>query len=100
MSRSAKYSHTSPKDSYYAGELMTDQCKKIVMALAGLLFSMASARGQAPIYQSRPPGEFFTRWLLCGPFPNPPDTLGQSHTEYLPGFYYDYLLVHGGETGL
>ncbi len=79
---------------------MTNQFKKIGVALVSLLFSIASARGQAPLYQAQPVGEFFTRWLLCGPFPNPPDASGRSHTEYLPGFNQDYLQAHGGETGL
>lgn len=67
---------------------------------AAIILSAAIGYGEIPVYKAEPSEEFFRGWLLCGPFPNPPDANGLQNTKNLPGFYTDYLQVHGGETGL
>ncbi len=74
---------------------------RLVVLVSITIFSIAgNAFSEIPVYNAEPTEEFLQTWLLCGPFPNPPDKDGLRNTRDLPGFYNDYLKEHGGETGL
>ncbi len=52
-----------------------------------------------------PDGDFIRKWLICGPFPNPPNKPAEpdqphvyDHTAPCVGLDTDYLLEHGGEA--
>ncbi len=55
--------------------------------------------------QAAPDGDFIRKWLICGPFPNPPNkpaVPGEEHVyDHTPpcvGLDTDYLTEHGGEA--
>jgi len=55
--------------------------------------------------QAAPDGDFIRTWLICGPFPNPPNKAAvpgeehiYDHTPPCVGLDTDYLVEHGGEA--
>ncbi|HQO33959.1 MAG TPA: DUF4838 domain-containing protein, partial [bacterium] len=72
--------------------------KILFIAALAVCLGQFGARGEIPVYENQPSGEYFETWLLCGPFPNPAFPDGEKHhEEHLPQFNTDYLAGMGGE---
>jgi len=74
------------------------------VAVAVAIGTTAQAGEEGPV-AATPSGEFIRTWLICGPFPNPPNkptVPGEAHVyDHTPpcvGLDTDYLAEHGGEA--
>ncbi|MEW6234855.1 MAG: DUF4838 domain-containing protein [Candidatus Omnitrophota bacterium] len=71
--------------------------KSYSLGILLLILTVSAAYSAVPTYDNEPSSQFFQKWLLCGPFPNPEKAYDkQDRTQ--SGFYIDYLKAHGGET--
>lgn len=75
---------------------------KRLLFLLLLCVSGLNAGDKIPTYTNPKTGDYFKDWLLCGPFPNPlPEGIKEyRNDETSLGFYRDYLLEKGGESGI
>jgi len=74
--------------------------KEVVMRVVVIIAVLWCAVGHAAT-----DGEFIRTWLICGPFPNPPNKAAvpgeehiYDHTPPCVGLDTDYLVEHGGEA--
>jgi hypothetical protein len=67
-----------------------------------LISSIILATDGISTYHDPAEDEYFTDWLICGPFPNPlpPGINEYRHDETSLGFYKDYLRAYGGESDI
>lgn len=84
--------------SYNQSRRIITMGKKINLLLLVVLFFSFTA-------QAEDPKGFIRKWLILGPFPNPPNKEGKTgkenvydHTPPCVGLDTDYLKEHGGET--
>jgi hypothetical protein len=68
-----------------------------ILACAGAWATFADT-DFVPVIPDDGSGAAIRAWLLCGPFPNPPDTSGNPLSAEAPGFLEDYLQPAGGEA--
>ena len=73
---------------------------RILPAFIALVLVTHFSSAEVPTYLDEPSEAFMRTWLLCGPFPNPYADKDVPIPNQRPGFQSDFLVNHGGETGL
>ena len=73
--------------------------KRLCLLIIALSSIVNLSYCEIPTYDNQPSSAFLRNWLLCGPFPNPAGAYN-NREQNQPGFYFDYLQAHGGETNL